>query len=68
MHNVPSNNVIYTMPPLIEIKIAVTNMKDVATGHDDLPLFILKDNVDLVEDMLRYLFTFSMANGVVPTA
>ena len=34
------SNLIYTMPTLIEIKNVITNMKEVATRHDYLPLFI----------------------------
>ena len=60
------SNLIYTMPTLIEIKNVIANIKEVETGHDNVPLFIFKDNIDLVGDMLRHLFTFSVASGVVP--
>ena len=41
-------------------------MKDSAVGHDRLPLFIFKENLELFIEILYVLFKLSMETGVVP--
>ena len=41
-------------------------MKHTATGHDSLPLFIFKDNINILIAILHVLFSRSIQTGVVP--
>ena len=49
-----------------EIMLIVANMKDTAVGHDELPLSIFRDNVDIFCETLCLLCNLSMKSGIVP--
>ena len=43
-------------------------MKEVTAGHDELTLFIFKNNFDIIGDVLQQIFALSLSTGVVPAS
>ena len=50
--------------------LIVANMKDIAVGHesphDELPLSMFRDNVDIFSETLCLLCNLCMRSGIVP--
>ena len=58
---------VFAPPSIDEIKSVINSMKEVSTGHDQLPLFVFKKNFDILGNVLLQMFRKSIAIGVVPT-
>ena len=61
-----NTRLIFVLPTVLEVKSVVQSMREVSPGHDNLPLFIFKDNIEIFGAMLTLLFRQSMEMGVFP--
>ena len=77
-HKEPSDYNVYLRPVSETLKFAFTtatrdevigiisNMKDTAVGHDELPLSLFRDNIDVFCETLCLLCNLSMKSGIMP--
>ena len=48
------------------INVVKTFRNGVATGYDNMPLFVIKDNVDIIANSLTHLVNLSLLSGTFP--
>ena len=56
----------FEIPTVQEVRSIVKSMKEASPGHDGLPMFVIRDNIDLLDVMITLLCSQSMVKGVVP--
>ena len=66
MGNVDGRPLVFSPTSISEVKSILDSMKETTAGHDNLPLFIFRDNFNIVGPVLTHLFRLSMNTGVVP--
>ena len=54
----------FNVPTIPEIKYAIGKMKEASPGHDGLPLFIFKENIEIFAPVLTHMLSRSMEIGV----
>jgi hypothetical protein len=48
------------------INVVKTFRNGVATGYDNIPLFVIKDNIDIIANPLTHLVNLSLSSGTFP--
>ena len=66
--SITSVPLVFNPPSLIEIESILSNIKETTVGHDELPMFIFKDNFMAFSEVLLHLFKLSLQMGEVPDA
>jgi hypothetical protein len=59
-------NLLLTPASTEEIGKIIDKLKDCATGWDNIPAILLKENKDILKPPLMHIINLSLSNGVFP--
>ena len=51
-----------------DMKKVVLSFKNSSPGHDDVPMRLIKRNIDVLADVLVYICNLSLRTGIFPKA